>query len=164
MDESLTAADRRQYVIFGLCDEEYGMPIARVQSIIRYETPTPVPHAPEGVEGVFNLRGQVLPLIDLGWRLRGETLTPTAASRIIVADSGLGAVGLAVDHVTEVASLAISEIRPAPQAALASEMADAFEGVANYGERLIILLDVDKALPKPAFASAGVLQEADPDV
>ncbi len=164
MDDSLALADQRQYVIFGLCDEEYGLPIGRVQSIIRYEAATPVPHAPEGVEGVFNLRGQVLPLIDLGWRLRGEAITPTPASRIIVADSGLGAVGLAVDRVHEVASLAVSEIRPAPQAALASEMADAFEGVANYGDRLIILLDADKALPKPAFTSTGVSQEADPDV
>jgi purine-binding chemotaxis protein CheW len=164
VDESLAAVDRRQFVIFSLCDEEYGLPIARVQSIIRYEPPTPVPHAPEGVEGVFNLRGQVLPLIDVGWRLRGEPITPTAASRIIVADSGLGAVGLAVDSVQEVASLAVSDIRPTPQAALASEMADAFEGVANYGERLIILLDADKADPKPAFTSAGIAQEADPDV
>ena len=164
MDESQAVVDQRQYVIFGLCDEEYGMPIARVQSIIRYETPTPVPHAPEGIEGVFNLRGQVLPLIDLGWRLRGAPIVPTPSSRIIVAESGLGAVGLAVDHVQEVASLAVSEIRPAPQAAIASEMADAFEGVANYGDRLIILLDADKALPKPVFTSAGVPQEADPDV
>jgi purine-binding chemotaxis protein CheW len=164
VDQSLAANEQRQYVIFGLCDEEYGMPIARVQSIIRYEAPTPVPHAPEGVEGVFNLRGQVLPLIDLGWRLRGEPITPTPASRIIVADSALGAVGLAVDRVKEVASLTISEIRPTPQAAVASEMADALEGIANYGDRLIILLDADKALPKPAFASAGGSQEADPDV
>ena len=69
-----------------------------------------------------------------------------------------------VEAAQEVASLAVSDIRPAPQAALASEMAVAFEGVANYGERLIILLDADKALPKPAFVSAGVSQEADPDV
>jgi purine-binding chemotaxis protein CheW len=163
VDESVST-EQRQYVLFDLCGEEYGLPIARVQSIIRYEVATPVPHAPEGVEGVFNLRGQVLPLIDLGWRLRGAPITPTPASRIIVADSGLGAVGLAVDHVQEVASLVVSEIRPAPQAAIASEMADAFEGVANYGDRLIILLDADKALPKPAFTSAGVSQEADPDV
>ncbi len=163
MDESV-GIDRHRYVLFGLCDEEYGLPIARVQSIIRYEAPTPVPHAPEGVEGVFNLRGQVLPLIDLGWRLRGEPMTPTPASRIIVAESGFGAIGLAVDRVHEVVSLSDDDIRPAPQAALASEMAEAFVGVANYEERLIILLDPDKALPKPTFISGGVQQEADSDV
>lgn len=164
MDDSV-GIDQHRYVLFALCDEEYGLAISRVQSIIRYEEPTPVPHAPEGVEGVFNLRGQVLPLIDLGWRLRGEPIVPTPASRIIVAESGLGAVGLAVDRVHEVASLSDDDIRPAPQAALASEMAEAFIGVASIDDRLIILLDPEKALPKqPAFATAGTSQEADSDV
>jgi len=163
VDDS-ASSEVRQYVLFELCGEEYGLPISRVQSIIRFEPPTPVPHAPEGIEGVFNLRGQVLPLIDLGWRLRGEPINPTPASRIIVAESGLGAVGLAVDVVHEVATLAVSGISPAPQAAVASEMADAFEGVASYGERLIILLDSDKALPKPVFSATAAAQEADPDV
>lgn len=163
MDES-ASTELKQYVLFDLCGEEYGLPIAHVQSIIRFEQPTPVPHAPEGIEGVFNLRGQVLPLIDLGWRLRGEPIKPTPASRIIVTDSPLGSVGLAVDMVREVASLSVADIRPAPQAAVGSDMTDALEGVANYGERLIILLDSDKALPKPVFASGAAAQEADPDV
>lgn len=162
MDESIDLG-AKQYVLFRLCDEEYGLPIASVRSIIRYEEPTPVPYAPEGVEGVFNLRGQVLPLIDLGRRLRGESIAPTPTSRIIVADSELGPVGLAVDLVHEVANIPLSEIRPAPQAALAGETADAFEGVASFGDRLVILLDPDKALPKAVFASSGVLQEGDPD-
>jgi len=163
VDEQLTSG-QRQYVLFSLWDEEYGLPIDRVQSIIRYERPTPVPHAPEGVEGVFNLRGQILPLIDLGWRLRGEAITPSAASRIIVADSPLGAVGLAVDQVREVANVMSGDIRPAPQAALTTDMAEAFEGVAMVGDRLIILLDADKALPKPVFTATGMSQEGDADV
>jgi len=163
VDDSV-ATSHRQYVLFRLCDEEYGLPIVSVRSIIRYEAPTPVPRAPEGIEGVFNLRGQVLPLIDLGRRLRGEPITPTPASRIIVADCGLGAVGLSVDLVHEVANLPVDDIRPAPQAALAGETADAFEGVATYRDRLVILLDPDKAFPKPVFASAGMAQEGDPDV
>ncbi|MBN1192461.1 MAG: purine-binding chemotaxis protein CheW [Coriobacteriia bacterium] len=154
--------DQRQYVLFELCGEEYGLPIDSVQSIIRYEEPTPVPHAPEGVEGVFNLRGQVLPLIDLGRRLRGEQIVPTPASRIIVTESGMGSVGLAVDSVHEVASLLLSDIRPAPQAALAGDTAEAFQGVATYSDRLVILLDPDKALPKPVLPSTGLVQEGDP--
>lgn len=153
----------RQYVLFRLCGEEYGLPIASVQSIIRHEEPTPVPHAPEGVEGVFNLRGQVLPLIDLGRRLRGLPLAPTATSRIIVAEAGMGPVGLAVDMVHEVASIPGDEIMPAPQGAFSADMAEAFEGVANYGGQLVILLDPERALPKPAFASAQP-QEGDADV
>lgn len=151
-DETLDTGVR-QYVLFRLCGEEYGLPIASVQGIIRYEEPTPVPHAPEGVDGVFNLRGQVLPLVDLGRRLRGERITATATSRIIVAEAGMGPVGLAVDLVHEVASLPIAEIRPTPAGAVTAETAEAFEGVANYGGQLVILLDPDKALPKPVFAS-----------
>lgn len=158
------SAETRQYVLFNLRDEEYGLPIASVQGILRYEPPTPVPNAPEGVDGVFNLRGQVLPLIDLGRRLRGESLVPTAASRIIVAESGLGPVGLAVDLVLEVANLSLDEVRPAPQAALSIETAEAFAGVATVGDRLVILLDPEKALPRPAFSSAGPAQEGDSDV
>jgi purine-binding chemotaxis protein CheW len=158
------ATGQRQYVLFRLCEEEYGLPIDAVQSIIRYEQPTPVPHAPEGVEGVFNLRGQVLPLVDLGRRLRGEAITPTAASRIVVTETGLGTVGLAVDLVHEVANLVLDDIQPAPQAALGGDMAEAFEGVATYSDRLVILLDASKALPKAVFASAGMPQEGDPDV
>lgn len=159
-----SADSTRQYVLFQLCGEEYGLPITSVQSIIRYEEPTPVPHAPEGVEGVFNLRGQVLPLVDLGRRLRGAALTPTGTSRIIVAEAGMGPVGLAVDLVHEVASLAVADINPAPAGAIAGDMADAFEGVATHGDRLVILLDPVKALPKPAFVSSTAPNEGDADV
>jgi len=153
----------RQYVLFVLCDEEYGLPIAAVRSVVRYEDPTPVPRAPEGVEGVFNLRGQVLPLVDLGRQLRGSALEPGPLSRIIVTEAGLGSIGLAVDRVCEVASIPVEQIKPAPPAALSSAMSDAFEGVAAYGERLIILLDPDKALPRPVFASVAAIQEGDLD-
>lgn len=162
MDDTLTSGVR-QYVLFRLCDEEYGLPVAAVQSIIRYQEPTPVPRAPEGVEGVFNLRGQVLPLIDLGRRLRGEALTPTPTSRIVVAESDLGAVGLAVDAVREVANIPLAEIKPAPQSALIGGLAEAFQGVATYQDRLVILLDPSKALPKTSFGAVGAAQEGDPD-
>lgn len=162
MDDSV-ATSTRQYVLFRLCGEEYGLPIESVQSIIRYEEPTPVPHAPQGVEGVFNLRGQVLPLIDLGRRLRSERIEATPSSRIIVAEAGMGPVGLAVDFVHEVASLSVDEIKPAPQGAVAGEMADAFEGVAYYADRLVILIDPQRALPRPGFGS-GQAQEGDADV
>ena len=155
--------ETRQYVLFRLCGEEYGLPISSVRSVIRYEQATPVPRAPEGVEGVFNLRGQVLPLVDLGRRLRGAPIEPTSLSRIIVAEAGLGAVGLGVDQVREVANIPASDIRPAPQATLSTALGDAFEGVATIDGRLVVLLDPDKALPKPVFTTALTFQEGDPD-
>ncbi len=151
---------RRQYVLFRLGTEEYGLPIERVQSIIRYEVPTPVPHAPEMVEGVINLRGQVIPVIDLSQRLLGQPHEVSASSRIVVAEGDSGLVGLAVDSAHEVATFAADEIMPTPAAALTAETAEAFEGVANYGERLVILLDPEKALPRVSYGSPTATEEA----
>lgn len=161
IDEAIIGV--RQYILFILCGEEYGLPIAAVRSVIRYEDPTPVPHAPEGVEGVFNLRGQILPLVDLGRQLRGASIEPDPMSRIIVAEAAMGTVGLAVDRVCEVASIPVDQIKPAPPAAVATAMSDAFEGVAAYGDRLVILLDPEKALPKPVFTPSGRTQEGERD-
>jgi len=163
VDES-EGTGTKQYVLFRLCGEEYGLPIERVQGIIRYEQPTPVPHAPTGVEGVFNLRGQVLPMIDLGRRMRGEPINPTVSSRVIVAEAGMGPVGLVVDLVHEVARLPVAGIRPVPPGTIGGEMGEAFEGVASYKDRLVILLDPDKALPQPAFGAGQGAQEGDADV
>jgi purine-binding chemotaxis protein CheW len=135
-----------------------------VQSIIRYEVPTPVPHAPEFVEGVINLRGQVIPVLDLALRLLGSPLERTVFSRIVVAESDSGLVGLAVDSANEVATIAIDAIMEPPASALTAETAEAFEGVANHGERLVILLDPEKALPKVTYGVATVTEEAQGDV
>lgn len=163
MDELLTT-EQRQYVLFRLRAEEYGLPIGRVQSIIRFETPTPVPRAPAGVDGVINLRGQVIPVIDLGALLLGEPLDPTQASRVIVVESPVGLVGLAVDVVREVAAVSVAEIRPAPAAALGAETNDAFEGVIERDGHLVILLDPEKALPAAVFQSEGTASEDGADV
>ena len=162
--EEVASTGTRQYVLFRLRAEEYGLPIASVQSIIRYEQPTPVPRAPAGVEGVLNLRGQVIPVIDLGRRLFGDSIEPTPLSRIVVAESGLGPVGLAVDAANEVATISVDDIKPAPQGALDAELSDAFEGVASRGDHLVILLDPEKALPKPEFSTGFATQEEDMDV
>lgn len=162
--EANATTDRRQYVLFRLGPEEYGLPIERVQSIIRYEDPTPVPHAPAGIEGVINLRGQVIPVIDLAMRLLGTPFTPTPTARIIVAEGDAGLIGVAVDSASEVVSIPVSEIRPAPATALTAETADAFEGVASQDDRLVILLDPERALPRPGFRVSADAAEEEADV
>jgi len=162
--EAVSGTGYRQYVLFRLGTEEYGLPIEHVQSIIRYEVPTPVPHAPEFVEGVINLRGQVIPVLDLALRLLGTPLERSAFSRIVVAESDSGLVGLAVDSANEVATLAEDAIMEAPPSALTAETAEAFEGVANHGDRLVILLDPDKALPKVTYGTVTATEEAQSDV
>jgi purine-binding chemotaxis protein CheW len=141
----------RQYVLFRAGNEEYGLPISRVSSIIRFETVTPVPRAPRAVLGVIDLRGRVIPVVDLGLRLFGTAFEPLARSRIIVTESDQGAVGLAVDEASEVATFAPDDLMPAPVGAIAPDIADAFEAVVHLDERLVILLDLDRILPRAEF-------------
>lgn len=157
MSDSL--AGTHQYVLFRLRAEDYGLPVSVVRTIVRYETPTCVPQAPDGVQGVLNLRGQVIPVVDLGERLLGGAIEPTSASRIIVIESAFGPTGLAVDAASEVASIDAPDIRPTPQAVLAEGTAAAFEGVVLLGDRLVVLIDPDKALPGASALSALAAQE-----
>lgn len=145
----------RPYVIFRLGAEEYGLGIARVSGIIRYETATPVPKAPESVLGVLNLRGRVIPVVDLCERLGRGKLTPSAHSRIIVVDGEAGPVGLAVDEASEVVAIPTDSIGVAPDTALSASTADMIEGVADRAGRLVILLDLDRTVPRGSYARAG---------
>lgn len=141
----------RQYVLFRVGAEEYGLPIGCVSSIIRYETVTPVPRAPLSVQGVIDLRGRVVPVVDLGKRLFGSVFEPTPRARIIVTETSAGAVGLAVDAASEVAAFTPDRMMAAPEAALPREMIDAFEAVVHLDGRLIILLDLERVLPRAEY-------------
>lgn len=144
--------EMRSFVIFRLGDEQFGLSIENVQSIVRYEESTPVPRAPAAIEGVVNLRGQVVPVVDLSRQLRDAAFAPTALSRIIVAEGEGGLVGLAVDAASEVANIPTSSIQPPPEAILTSETAQAFAGVAEREGGLVILLDLDSAIPRTEYA------------
>lgn len=158
------AGDRTgQYVIFRLGEEEYGLPIEQVSSIIRYEPATPVPHAPRSVDGVINLRGRIIPVVNLKRKLLDQEFEPTGVSRIVVAEGEAGMVGLVVDAANEVATIDLGEVRPTPEMALSAETMEAFEGVANHGARLVILLNLDRALPSSEYARVAA-QEVDSDV
>lgn len=148
-----------QYVVFRLRSEEYGLPVSAVRTIIRYEPPTFVPRAPRAVTGVINLRGEVVPVVDLGERLFGSPIVPGPSARIIVIESPVGPVGLAVDAATEVAQVDSAAVKPAPEAALDPETSEAFEGVVLIGDRLVILIDPGKVLP--GAVSAGTSEEGD---
>jgi purine-binding chemotaxis protein CheW len=141
----------RQYVLFHVGSEDYGLPISRVSSIIRYETVTPVPRAPRAVQGVIDLRGRVIPVVDLGKRLFGADFEATPRSRIIVTESAGSEIGLAVDGASEVATFDPDALMEAPSAVVAPEIADAFEAVVHVGERLVILLDLDRILPRAEY-------------
>ena len=134
-----------QLVIFQLADELYGVDIHSVESIIKLQTITAVPHAPDFVEGVTNLRGSVLPIIDLRKRFKLELLAETNETRIVVLEIGGMQVGMVVDGVKEV--LTIQEEAVEPPSPIVSGIDTSFiTGIAKVADDLIILLDLSKVL------------------
>lgn len=143
------------YVLFRLAGELYGLPIEKVQSIIRYERGTPVPKAPEAIEGVINLRGRIIPVIDLSAVLGRGVFEPEATSRIVVAESTSGLVGLAVDAAHEVLHIDPAAIQPPPESVLGSGMAEAISGVTECEGRLAMLLDLERTIPRDELAAVA---------
>lgn len=152
------AESHRSFVVFRLGHEHYGLPIASVGSIIRYEPATSVPRAPQAVLGVINIRGRVIPVLDLGRRFGQDPFEPGPASRIIVAESRNGSLGIVVDSASEVASFAESDIKPVPEGILSAETVRAFTGVVEREGSLVVLLDLDEAMPRSEYLSASVIE------
>jgi len=139
------SSDVLQLVTFRLGNEEFSVDILKVQEIIRDMELTRVPRAPDFVEGVINLRGKVIPVIDLRKRFGFKSCEKTVETRIIVIDVNNRTVGLRVDGVSEVLRLPTDTVEPAPSLATGSG-SDYISGVGKVDERLIILLDVGKLL------------------
>lgn len=155
MDNSVTAIqgdDERQLVVFDLADEAYGVNIGSVREIIRMQEITKVPRTPDYVEGVINLRGKVIPVIDMRKRFGFPVAERTKDTRIVVIDIGGADIGATVDAVTEVLRLGADSIEP-PSAVITTADSDYLLGIAKLETRLIILLDLQRALAVDAMAA-----------
>ena len=131
-----------QIVVCELADEHYGLDIARVFEIIRHQPVTPVPRAPSFVKGVINLRGRIIPVVDLRGRFGMAEAEATKESRIVVAESGATRVGLIVDSVSEVLLVPLDAVEATPEVA-AGDDAEYLRGIAKLGDRLVLLLELD---------------------
>ena len=134
-----------QLVVFRLQREHYGVPIGSVREIIRWQEVTQLPHTPDYVVGVINLRGTVIPVIDLAMRFGMGSSEASNETRIVVVEMASHLVGMVVDSVSEVLRLPTDAIEP-PSAIAASVSVDFLRGVGKTGDRLIVLLDLDKVL------------------
>jgi purine-binding chemotaxis protein CheW len=142
-------AEEIQLVVFMLKQGdmvcEYGVPITQVQEIITMTRPTQLPQAPDFVEGIINLRGRIIPIIDLKKRFQMGTSEITNDTRSVVVEVEGQTVGIIVDEVSEVLRLANSDIEPAP-AIIGGITAEYLTGVGKIEGRLLILLDMNKIL------------------
>jgi purine-binding chemotaxis protein CheW len=140
-----TAGKPLHLVGFRIGKEEYCFDILKVQEIIRMLPITTVPSSPPHVEGIINLRGRVVPIIDFRKRfnISGECTVEEAEKVIVVTSSKHATVGFVVDALTQVMKLPLEDLSPAP-AGTAGCDAEAIRGIGNARDRLVIVLDLEK--------------------
>lgn len=145
-----------QLVTFSIGEEEFGVDILKVQEIIRTMEITKVPRAPEFVEGVINLRGKVIPIIDLRRRFGLDFKEHDKDTRIIVIEINNIVVGFVVDAVSEVLRIPTNTVEPPPPV-VAGVDSDYISGVGKLQDRLLILLDLDKLLSSEDMDVLGTI-------
>ncbi len=149
------AAKAPQFLAFTLGQEEYGIDIQKVQELRGYEAVTSIANAPAHIKGVINLRGIVVPIIDM--RIKFNLATPSYDQFTVVILLNLASrvVGMVVDSVSDVITLTAEQIKPAPEmgALLAN---DCLIGLGTLEQRMLILLDIDKLM---SGADMGLITE-----
>ena len=148
-DEHKTKKEKgAKYVTFFLGEEEYGLPISQVQEINRVSDITRVPNSPDHVLGVTNLRGKIIPVIELKSRMNLGITQTSKENRVVVVDHGTRLLGFMVDRVSKVVTIPTSQIEEAPEELIVED--NLVEGVAKLEEsRLVILLNPERIMLKP---------------
>ncbi|HMN92836.1 MAG TPA: chemotaxis protein CheW [Hydrogenophaga sp.] len=139
---AVATAASAEYLSFRLGAEEYGIDILRVQEIRSYEEPTRIANAPSFIKGVVNLRGVIVPVVDLRIKLGCEKFEYNGFTVVIVLNVRGRVVGAVVDSVSDVLELAGDLIKPAPEMSLAVDTSF-ITGIASVGERMLILMDIE---------------------
>jgi len=140
-----------QLVVFTIGDEEFGVDISQVREIVRLVQITYLPKAPVFIEGVVNLRGQVLAVIDLSKRLGVSSKQRGETTRIIVVEVGENTVGMIVDSVSEVLRLSSENVEDVPSLVDTEVPEHYIKGVGKLQDRLLVLLDLNKILTPEEF-------------
>lgn len=140
-----TATDGRQFLTFSIDKEDYGVEILKVQEIKGYVPTTRIPNSPPEVTGVLNLRGTVVPIVDLRRKFNLPALEYDQFTAIIVVVVQEKVMGMIVDSVSEVVSIPLSDIQPPPEIGSRSNV-NMLQGLARMGDKLIILLDIEQIL------------------
>ena len=157
-----TRSAANKYLTFVLAKEHYGIPILKVQEIIGVQEITPVPRMPPEVRGVLNLRGKVIPVIDLRLRFGFAAIPDSKRTCIIVVqlsqagdDAAPVIMGAVVDQVSEVQDISPDQIEPAPSYGSHSKDQETIAGVGKIGKRVVMILNIDQALGREAVVLAN---------
>jgi purine-binding chemotaxis protein CheW len=145
-----------EFLAFTMGDEEYGLDILKVQEIRGYEAVTRIANAPAFFKGVMNLRGVIVPIVDMRIKFNLGTPSYDEFTIVIVLNLGGKVVGMVVDSVSDVTTLTTQQIRPAPDMAGVFD-SDYLIGLGTLDERMLILVDIDKLM---GSADIGMLGNA----
>ncbi|MDX6915431.1 MULTISPECIES: chemotaxis protein CheW [Pectobacterium] len=141
----------QEFLIFTLGDEEYGVDILKVQEIRGYDQVTRIANTPSFIKGVTNLRGVIVPIVDLRIKFAKQDVEYDDNTVVIVLNLGQRVVGIVVDGVSDVLSLTADQIRPAPEFAVTLST-EYLTGLGSLGERMLILVDIEKLLSSEEMA------------
>jgi len=141
----------QEFLVFTLGDEEYGIDILKVQEIRGYDQVTRIANTPDFIKGVTNLRGVIVPIVDLRVKFSQGDVEYNDNTVVIVLNFGQRVVGIVVDGVSDVLSLAADQIRPAPEFAVTLST-EYLTGLGALGERMLILVNIEKLLNSEEMA------------
>jgi len=161
MSNTLEATEQTQFLTFLLAEESYAVSILRVREIIEYDTVTRVPNMPTSIRGVINLRGAVVPVVDLAVRFGLRNTRVTKRTCVIIAEAEVGGerlvMGLMVDAVSQVIDLPPADIEPPPAFGTRVRV-DFLEGLGKIGKKFVLILDLDRALSEAELLSVAEAQ------
>jgi purine-binding chemotaxis protein CheW len=163
MASQSTVAEQGQYLGFHVAGEEYAIGILRVREILEYDVVTKVPTTPPSIRGVINLRGSVVPVVDLAVKLGLPEIEVTKRTCIVVVEVNLSdqptVMGVLADSVSQVIDLPASQVQPPPTFGTRVRV-DCLLGMGQAGRKFVLLLDIDKLLSQDELAAAQSAAEA----
>lgn len=139
---------KKQILAFNLLNEELGLDISCVREVLRPQEIHPLPQAPDFIEGVINLRGLIIAVVDLRKRFNMKAQDTTSQMRIVVCKIKMFIIGLIVDSVREVMSLSERDIQPTPEVISIQNKEGCISGIARIGERVIAILNLEEIFTK----------------
>ena len=153
----MTTSGAREYLTFRLDQEEYGIDILKVQEIRGYEPPTRIANAPAFIKGVVNLRGTIVPIVDMRLKFGCSKAEYNTFKVVIVLNLHQRIVGIVVDSVSDVMELAADNVKAAPDVESVID-SDSVLGLGSLGDRMLILLDIERLM---SGADMGLAPDAE---
>lgn len=154
----ITEHHRLEFLTFTLGDEHYGLDIMRVKEIRGYEAVTKIANAPEFIKGVLNLRGDIVPIVDLRLKFSVGSATYDEFTIVIMLHIDERIVGIVVDAVSDVINISSDEVKPPPQFGVAFD-SQYLHGLVPLNENMIILLDIEKLISSQELSLFDIDEE-----